>query len=180
MNIQPSQLTISNRNSFIYSTSNSETLHFSNMITSLTSSYGINGVTAPEPVRCNYSTLSLPVNNTAVGYIQEGTPTTVLATDLLLKTLELGVGVWILTGSCGFVTSTSKYHILTISTSSGVGVVEATCQTRVFSDSQVLPVLQCQRFVTNDVSTTYYLKVVSQSQTNIIPSTVVFQATRIA
>ena len=180
MNIQPSQLTISNRNRFIYSTMNSDTLQFSNMSTSLTSSYGINGVMASEPVRCNYSTLSLPVNNRAVGYIQEGTPTTVVDNAQLLKTLVLGVGVWILTGSCGFIASTSKYHILTISTSSSVGVVETTCQTRVFSDSPALPVLQCQRFVTNDVSTTYYLRAVSQSQTNIIPSTVVFQATRIA
>jgi alpha-tubulin suppressor-like RCC1 family protein len=180
MNIQPSQMTISNRNRFIYATMNSDTLQFSNMSTSLTSSYGINGVMASEPVRCNYSTLSLPVNNRAVGYIQEGTPTTVVDNAQLLKTLVLGVGVWILTGSCGFIASTSKYHILTISTSSSVGVVETTCQTRVFSDSPALPVLQCQRFVTNDVSTTYYLRAVSESQTNIIPSTVVFQATRIA
>jgi alpha-tubulin suppressor-like RCC1 family protein len=178
MNIQPSQLTISNRNRFIYATMNSDTLQFSNMSTSITSSYGINGVIASEPIRYNYSTLSLPVNNKAVGYIQEGTPTTVNATDQLLKTLVLGVGVWILSGSCGFVASTSKYHILTITTSSSS--VEPTCQTRVFSDSPALPVLQCQRFVTNNVSTTYYLLAKSQSATNVIPSTVVFQATRIA
>ena len=178
MNMQPSQLTISNRNSYINATMNSAILQFSNMSTSLTSLYGITGVTASEPVRCNYSTLSLPVNDKASGYIQYGTPLTVLANAQLLKTLVLGVGVWILTGSCGLVTSTSKYHILTINTSN-VGI-ETTCQSRVFSDSQALPVLQCHRFVTNTVSTTYYLRVVSESQTDVIPSTVVFQATRIA
>jgi alpha-tubulin suppressor-like RCC1 family protein len=181
--LQPSQLTISNKNNYNNDTLSSETLQFYNMSTSLSSSYGINVMSISEPVRYNYSTLSLPINDKAVGYIQNGTgtvPSTVNSTDQILKTLVLGVGIWILIGNCGFASSTAKYHIISITTLTVVPRIEPTCQTRVDSDATTLPVLQCQRFVTNDVPMTYYLVALSEHTTNILSPTVVFQALRIA
>ena len=181
-NVQPSQMTISNKNSFNNATLSSDTLQFYNMSTSLSSSYGINGASLSEPIRYNYSALSLPISDKAVGYIQDGTgtvPSNVNATDKILKTLVLGPGIWRLSGSCGFDASVAKYHILSITTLPDVPRIEASCQTRVHSDNDALPVLQCQRFVTNDVSKTYYLVAQSEHITDILSPTVIFQAIRI-
>jgi alpha-tubulin suppressor-like RCC1 family protein len=182
-NVQPSQMTISNKNSFNNATLSSDTLQFYNMSTSLSSSYGINGASLSEPIRYNYSALSLPISDIAVGYIQDGTgevPLNVNATDQILKTLVLGPGIWRLSGSCGFDASVAKYHILSITTLTVVPRIEPSCQTRVHSDNDALPVLQCQRVVTNDVSKTYYLVAQSEHITDILSPTVIFQAIRIA
>jgi alpha-tubulin suppressor-like RCC1 family protein len=182
-NLEPSQLTISNKNSFNNAALTCDTLQFYNSSTLLSSSYGINGLSVSEPIRYNYSTLSVPINSNAVGYIQDGTgtvPSNVNATDKIIKTLVLGVGLWIILGNCGFDTSTAKYHIISITTLTVVPRIEPTCQTRVDSQANTLPVLQCQRFVSNDVTTTYYLVAQSEHITDILSPTVVFQAIRIA
>ena len=181
--VQPSQLSVSNKNNFNNATLTSDTLQFYNMSTTLSSSYGINSASLSEPIRYNYSALSLPISDNAIGYIQDGTgtvPANVNATDKILKTLDLGPGIWRLSGSCGFAASTAKYHILSITTLTVVPRIEPTCQNRVHSDNTALPVLQCQRVVTNDVSITYYLVAQSEHITNILSTTVVFQAIRIA
>ena len=181
--VQPSQLSISNKINFNNATLTSDTLQFYNTSTSISSSYGINGASVSEPIRYNYSTLSLPISDNAVGYIQDGTgtvPANVNTTDQIIKTLVLGVGLWILIGNCGFDTSTAKYHILSITTLTVVPRIEPTCQTRVDSAANTLPVLQCQRFVSNDVSKTYYLVAQCEHITPVLSATVVFQALRIA
>jgi alpha-tubulin suppressor-like RCC1 family protein len=182
-NLEPSQLTISNKNGFNNAALTCDTLQFYNSSTLLSSSYGINGLSVSEPIRYNYSTLSVPINSNAVGYIQDGTgtvPSTVNSTDQIIKTLVLGVGLWIIIGNCGFDTSAAKFHIISITTLTVVPRIEPTCQTRVDSDANTLPVLQCQRFVSNDVSKTYYLVAQCEHITPILSATVVFQALRIA